>query len=62
MARKEPKELPDRRRFLLKNLLRGFLWLAVIVVAFIYARKNYDFTLEAVLGPVYDQPTIVYLI
>lgn len=62
MARKEPKELPDRRRFLLKNLLRGFLWLAVIVVAFIYARKNYDFTLETVLGPVYDQPTIVYLI
>ncbi|WP_370088053.1 VTT domain-containing protein [Ekhidna sp.] len=62
MARKEPKELPDRRRFLLKNLLRGFVWLAVIVVAYIYARKNYDFNLETVLGPVYDQPTIVYLI
>lgn len=62
MARKEPKELPDRRRFLLKNLLRGFVWLGVIVVAFIYARKNYDFTLETVLGPVYDQPTVVYLI
>jgi len=62
MAQKTPKELPDRRRFLLKNLLRGFLWLAVIVAAFIYARKNYDFTLETVLGPVYDQPTVVYLI
>lgn len=47
---------------MLKNLLRGFVWLGVIVVAFIYARKNYDFTLETVLGPVYDQPTVVYLI
>lgn len=62
MTQNSHNELPDRRRFLLKNLLRGFLWLAVIVVAFIYARKNYDFTLESVLGPVYDQPTIVYLI
>ncbi|MEO9871645.1 VTT domain-containing protein [Ekhidna sp.] len=61
MTPKTEKELPDRRRFLIKNLLRGFLWLAVIVIAFIYARKNYDFTLETVLGPVYDQPTIVYL-
>lgn len=62
MPEKTQKELPDRRRFLIKNLLRGFLWLAVIVIAFIYLRKNYDFTLETVLGPVYDQPTIVYLI
>lgn len=62
MTPKTQKELPGRRRFLLKNLLRGFLWLAVIVVAFIYARKNYDFTLQTVLGPVYDQPTVVYLI
>ncbi|MEQ9008844.1 MAG: hypothetical protein RLP12_13230, partial [Ekhidna sp.] len=62
MAKKTQKELPDRRRFLIRNLLRGFAWLAVIVIAFIYARKNYDFTLEAVLGPVYDRPTVVYFI
>lgn len=62
MSDKTEKELPDRRRFLIKNLLRGFLWLAVIVIAFIYLRKNYDFTLETVLGPVYDKPTVVYLI
>ncbi len=55
-------ELPDRRRFLIRNLLRGFLWLAVIVIGFIYLRKNYDFSLETVLGPVYDQPTVVYFI
>ena len=62
MIRRTQKELPDRRRFLLRNLLRGFLWLAVIVIAFIYSRKNYDFTLETVLGPVYDRPTVVYFI
>lgn len=62
MPNKTQNELPDRRRFLIKNLLRGFLWLAVIVIGFIYLRKNYDFTLETVLGPVYDEPTIVYLI
>ena len=62
MSDRTQKELPDRRKFLLKNLLRGFLWLAIIVAAFVYARKNYDFSLESVLGPVYDKPTIVYLI
>ncbi|WP_420317416.1 VTT domain-containing protein [Ekhidna sp.] len=62
MSPKTEKELPDKRRFLIRNLLRGFLWLAVIVIAFIYARKNYDFSMETVLGPVYDRPTIVYLI
>ncbi len=62
MPNKTQNELPNKRRFLIRNLLRGFLWLAVIVVGFIYLRKNYDFTLETVLGPVYDEPTIVYLI
>ncbi|MEO9482712.1 MAG: hypothetical protein ABJG47_04675 [Ekhidna sp.] len=62
MSNKTHNELPDRRRFLIKNLLRGFLWLAIIVVGFIYLRKNYNFSLETVLGPVYDQPTIVYFI
>ncbi|MEP1033925.1 VTT domain-containing protein [Ekhidna sp.] len=62
MPNKNQNELPDRRRFLIKNLLRGFLWLAVIVIGFIYLRKNYDFSLETVLGPVYDQPTVVYFI
>lgn len=62
MAAKSPKPLPGRRKFLFRNLLRGLIWLAVIVIGYVFLRKNYDFTLEAVLGPVYDQPTIVYLI
>ncbi|MDE0472867.1 MAG: hypothetical protein OXH57_13115 [Ekhidna sp.] len=56
------KPLPDRNRFLIANLLKGLLWLTVIVAGYLYLRKSYDFTLESVLGPVYNQPTVVYLI
>ena len=38
------------------------MWLIVIVGGYFYARNNLNFTLEAVLGPVYEQPFIVYLI
>ncbi len=62
MAEEDNKSLPDRRRFLLRNLARGFTWLVVIVGGYFYARNNLNFTLEAVLGPVYEKPSIVYLI
>ncbi len=62
MSKEETKVLPDRRRFLLRNLGRGFMWLIVIVGGYFYARNNLNFTLEAVLGPVYEKPTVVYLI
>lgn len=62
MAEEENKSLPDRRSFLLKNLGRGLVWLVIIVGSYFYAQNNLDFTLESVLGPVYEQPHIVYLI
>lgn len=62
MSKKEQKPLPGRNRFLIKNLLRGLMWLAVIVIGYVYLRKNYDFTLESVLGPVYDRPSVIYFI
>ncbi|MEP5613203.1 MAG: VTT domain-containing protein [Cyclobacteriaceae bacterium] len=62
MAEQENKSLPDRRRFLLKNLGRGLIWLVVIVGGYFYARNNLNFTLESVLGPVYEKPRVVYLI
>lgn len=62
MSKPEDKSLPDRRRFLLRNLGKGLLWLMVIVGGYFYARNNLDFTLEAVLGPFYERPKIVYLI
>ncbi|MBC6400097.1 MAG: hypothetical protein GDA51_07075 [Ekhidna sp.] len=62
MSAKNQNPLPDRNKFLISNLLKGLLWLTVIVVGYLYLRKNYDFTLESVLGPVYNQPVVVYLI
>lgn len=62
MSDQSTKSLPDRRRFLLKNLGRGLIWLIVIVGGYFYARNNLDFTLESVLGPVYEKPLIIYLI
>jgi membrane protein DedA with SNARE-associated domain len=62
MSNVTEKSLPDRRRFLIRNLLRGFLWLAVIVIGFLIARKYFNFSMEDALGPVYDRPTIIYLI
>lgn len=62
MYQEQQKQLPDRRKFLIRNLLKGFVWLAVIVFGYIFLHKNYDFSLETVLGPVYEQSTIVYLI
>lgn len=62
MSQQAQKPLPDRNRFLIRNLLKGLLWLTVIVAGYLFLRKNYDFTLESVLGPVYEQPNIVYTI
>ncbi len=56
------QKMPRKKDFLLKNLLRGFVWLAVIIILFIYARKNYDFSLQLILGSVYDQTSIIYAI
>jgi hypothetical protein len=61
MSTTETKTLPDRKRFLLRNLGRGFIWLIVIVGGYFFAQNNLDFTLESVLGPVYEKPTIIYM-
>lgn len=62
MSQSENNTLPDKRRFLLRNLGKGLVWLIVIVGGYFYARDNLDFSLETVLGPFYDRPKIVYLI
>ncbi|MEM9337381.1 MAG: VTT domain-containing protein [Bacteroidota bacterium] len=38
------------------------IWLIVIVGGYFYARNNLDFSLESVLGPVYEKPVIIYSI
>ena len=62
MYEEDNNVFPDRRKFLLKNLVRGLIWLLVIVGGYVYARNNSNFTLESVLGEVYEKPIVVYLL
>lgn len=55
-------ETTERTQFFLKNLFRGFVWLAVIVGGYFYLKNNYNFSLEEVLGPFYERPTIIFSI
>jgi len=56
----EQREAMERTRFFLKNLFRGILWLAAIVGGYFYLKTNYNFSLEGVLGPLYDKPFVIF--
>lgn len=58
----EKQEALDKTYFFLRNLFKGLIWLGVIVGGYFYLESHYDITLAGLLGPVYNQPTIVYLI
>ncbi|WP_421891801.1 YqaA family protein [Marinoscillum sp.] len=60
MQSDQQREAMERTRFFLKNLFRGILWLAVIVGGYFYLKANYNFSLEGVLGPVYDKPAVIF--
>ena len=51
-----------RWRFFLKNMLRGLLFLILLVAVFIYAKNNLSVGYIGWLAPIYERPTIVYLI
>jgi len=58
----EYQEEESRSRFLFKNLLRGLIWFAVIITAFIlleeYIQENFTHTLQAM----HDKPFILFSI
>jgi len=56
------KENAERTSFFLRNLFKGLIWLVVIVGGYFYLKNHYNFSLEDILGPVYDEPLIIYLI
>lgn len=62
MERNQQNERQDRIRFFLSYLLRGLIWLAVVVGGYFYLEANYDITLKGILGDLYDQPVIIYSI
>jgi membrane protein DedA with SNARE-associated domain len=52
----------EKTKFFLKNLLRGFAWLAVLVFTFIFIRKNVDISFISWLEPVFENTALIYLI
>lgn len=50
-----------KRTFLFRNLLKGLLWLFIIVVAFVIIKKNLDLHPESWINKIYEQPLLVYL-
>lgn len=51
-----------RIRFLLINLLKGLIWMTVIVGGYYYLSSHFDFTLEKLLGSYYEKPAIIFSI
>ncbi len=56
------REAMERTRFFMKNLVRGLIWLAVIVGGYFYLKANYNFSMESVLGSWYDRPFVIFSI
>jgi len=52
----------DKTRFLVTNLLRGLVWLGVIVVAFILIKKQVDKHYLAWIDPLAARPALMYLL
>ena len=52
----------DRIKFLLKNLLKGLLWFAAILVIYILVKDRIEIHPESLIGKVSDNPFAVYSI
>lgn len=59
---KPAKSAAERTRFLVTNLLKGLAWLAILITAYILAKKYLDFDLKEWLGPLYDNAPVIYTI
>lgn len=62
MQAKEQRETAERTRFFFSNMLKGLVWLAAILGGYFYLKNNYDFSLEEILGPIYDKPLVIFSI
>ena len=52
----------ERTRFFLTNLAKGLLFLVVIIGGFILAKDLFGFDLKEWMGPLYEQPRVVFSI
>jgi len=52
----------ERINFLLRNLLKGLLWFAVLLVVYIFLKDRVEIHPESLVGRVSDNTVVVYLI
>ena len=62
MEELKESKVREKTRFLLGNLLKGFVWLAVLVSAYIIAKRHLNFDLQVFLGPLYDNAPMIFCI
>ena len=48
--------------FLIKNLLKGFLWLVIIVAVYLFLKDKIDIGSIEWLKPIYEKPILIYFI
>jgi membrane protein DedA with SNARE-associated domain len=58
----EEEEEESRSSFLLKNLIKGLIWLVIIIVAFIFAEEFIQNNFEKDIDVIKDQPLILFSI
>lgn len=56
------KKREESTVFFIKNLLKGLLWLAILVTAYILLKDRIDPSYLDWLKPIYEYPELVYLI
>ena len=56
------RDLDDKTKFFLKNLLRGLVWLSVIIAGFVIFKKYVNIDFWRWLRPVLDKPVIMFSI
>lgn len=56
------KPLTRRTKFLVRNLLKGFLWLIAVIVLFVWAKNELGADYFKWLEPVYEKPYAIYSI
>lgn len=52
----------SKSRFLISNLIKGLVWLVVLVTAYFLAKKYLNFDLEVLLGSLYENTLVIYSI
>ncbi len=54
--------MEDNRRYLIKNILKGLLWLALFLGAYLFVKRHLKIDFLELLGPISDNDFLIYTI